>query len=181
MPNICIFCGANKGRSSVIVQQVEALCDLLIEREFDLVYGGGGTGLMGIIAEKFLNAGRKVIGVRPKRLITDEDAHENLTELVVTTSMSERKDKMTELSDAFIALPGGIGTLDEIIEVLTLEKIGYIRKPSAFLNTEGYYDHLKAFVGHMVQNGYLTAEAAEQFRFESSPQELMESLGFSRK
>lgn len=115
--NICVFCGANLGKSATIISQVEKLMDLLIAQNATLVYGGGRTGLMGLIADRFLEAEAPVIGVRPTKLIEDEDAHAGITQMIVVKDMFERKAKMMELADVFIALPGGVGTLDEMIEV----------------------------------------------------------------
>ena len=111
---VCIFCGANSGSTPLIIEAAKELCDLLIQNKCDLVYGGSATGLMGIIADQFLNGGRKVIGIRPEKLITDEASHQGLTDLIVTDTMQVRKSKMIELSDVFIALPGGTGTLDAV-------------------------------------------------------------------
>lgn len=170
---VCIFCGANKGLSTTIIKQAEELCDLLIENDFDLVYGGGRTGLMGIVADKFLKENQRVIGVRPEKLIKDEDCHQGLTELIVVETMQDRKSKMIELGDFFIALPGGMGTLDEIIESFTLFKIGFIDKPSGILNSANYYDGLKILVNTMVDNGFLKKEAKEKLVFSSTPKELL--------
>jgi len=173
---ITIYCGANSGNSLRIIKQVNELCDLLIGLEYDLVYGGGQTGLMGIVATKFLEGGREVIGVRPNKLIEDEDVHHGLTTLIKTESMHERKSKMIELGDAFIALPGGIGTLDEIIETITLFKIGFTDKPSAILNTDGYFDGLEVLFRNMVAHGFLRQEDESKIIIASSPKDLVDQL-----
>jgi len=173
---VCIFCGANTGTSNQVINHAEELCDLLINLDFDLVYGGGKTGLMGIIADKFLQNDKEVIGVRPRKLIADEDAHQNLKTLIETKSMQERKSKMIELSDVFIALPGGVGTLDEIIETFTLLKIGFIDKPSGILNTENYYDGLKRLLNNMVDNQFLNHQNKSKLIFASNPIELLTQL-----
>lgn len=170
---VCIFCGAKTGQSIKIIQEVEALCDMLIEQEYDLVYGGGKSGLMGIVADKFLAAKRQVIGIRPEKLIIDEDAHDELAELIVVKDMHERKAKMVDLSDVFIALPGGVGTLDEIVETFTLFKIGFIDKPSGILNIDGYYDGLITLLDSMVTNGFLAETAKDRLMIEAKPASLV--------
>ncbi|MEL7219710.1 MAG: TIGR00730 family Rossman fold protein [Bacteroidota bacterium] len=170
---ICIFCGAKTGQSAQIIHEVEALCDLLIEQKYDLVYGGGKSGLMGIVADKFLAAKRQVIGVRPEKLIIDEDAHDKLAELIVVKDMHERKAKMVDLSDVFVALPGGVGTLDEIVETFTLFKIGFIDKPSGILNVDGYYDGLITLLDRMVTNGFLDETAKNRLMIEAKPTTLV--------
>ena len=175
---IGIFCGAREGISKEIIHQAEELCDLLIEQNFELVYGGGRTGLMGIVANRFLKAGKKVIGVRPKKLIVEEDAHQALTDLIVVDSMQARKSKMIELSDIFIALPGGVGTLDEIIETFTLNKIGFTDKPSGILNTANYFEGLEQLIGKMVASGFLDQEDKDKLIFANTPAELIEKLIF---
>ena len=170
---VCIYCGANTGNSKAIIEQTKRLCDLLIQQDFDLVYGGGKTGLMGIIANHFLVNGRSVIGVRPKKLIQDEDQHVGLSEMIVVKDMHARKGKMIALSDAFIALPGGVGTLDEIIDVYTQVKIGFLDKFCGILNVNGYYKGLEILLGNMVDLGFLTEEGHGLLAIADSPEELM--------
>ncbi len=177
---VCIFCGANTGNSPEVVNETKLLCDLLINAGFDLVYGGATTGLMGIAAERFLNKGMDVIGVRPKKLIVDENVHENLTEIFVVDSMQERKAKMIELSDVFIALPGGVGTLDEIIETYTLNKIGFIDKPSGVLNTLGYYDGLKMLLNKMTETDFLKTSDKSKLSIGTNPRDLMEKMQINK-
>lgn len=170
---VCIYCGANTGNSEEIIQQTKRLCDLLIQQDFDLVYGGGKTGLMGIIANHFLAKGRVVIGVRPQKLIEDEDQHEELSKMIVVKDMHERKGKMIDLSDAFIALPGGVGTLDEIIDVYTQVKIGFLDKFCGILNVNDYYKGLEILLENMVGFGFLTEEGHHLLAIANSPEELM--------
>lgn len=178
---ICIFCGANPGSSPAIIEAAKELCDLLIQHQCDLVYGGSATGLMGIIADRFLDGGRKVIGIRPEKLIADEASHQGLTDLIVTDNMSDRKAKMIEMSDVFIALPGGTGTLNEIIETFTLHKIGFINKPSGILNTDNFYRGLDVLLDNMVRHGFLQAEAKEMMVIEDVPRSLLKGLGINSK
>ncbi|MDN5201921.1 TIGR00730 family Rossman fold protein [Fulvivirgaceae bacterium BMA10] len=174
--SVCIFCGANTGNSEEIVKQTKALCDLLIKHNFDLVYGGGKSGLMGLIANEFLSKGRKVIGIRPGKLIADEEAHTDLTELIVVKDMFERKSVMIEKSDFFIALPGGIGTLDEIIEIYTQTKIGFINKPSLVLNTNNFYEGLETLLKRMVDNSFLKEEDRKKLFLAENPEALMHEI-----
>jgi uncharacterized protein (TIGR00730 family) len=173
---VAIFCGANTGTSTIIVEETLKLCKLLVDHDYHLVYGGGKTGLMGIIADYFLMADREVIGVRPQRLITNEAAHTQISEMIIVEDMHSRKSKIVELSDLFIALPGGIGTLDEIIEVFTLRKIGYIDQPCAILNIDGYYSYLEEMLSRMVQFEYLNSSDKSKLVFCESAQDLIEKV-----
>ena len=152
---ICIFCGANTGNSETIIAQTESLLQLLINLDFDLVYGGGKSGLMGIIADRFLESGKKVVGIRPSKLIEDEDAHTSLTELIVVKDMFERKAEMMKRADFFIALPGGVGTLDEIMDVYTNVKIGFTDKFCALLDVDGFYRGLTDQLSKMAEKSFL--------------------------
>jgi len=176
---VCIYCGANTGNSEEIVAQTIQLCDLLIAQDFDLVYGGGETGLMGIIAQQFLSQGRKVIGIRPQKLITDESAQSGLTELIVVKDMHERKGKMIALADVCIALPGGVGTLDEIIDVYTQVKIGFLDKFCGILNVNNYYKGLEVLLANMVEKGFLKTDAKDLLCIANSPEALMAAINDS--
>ncbi|HMQ49672.1 MAG TPA: TIGR00730 family Rossman fold protein [Saprospiraceae bacterium] len=172
----CLFCGANTGASATIVEETQALCDLLIAHDYDLVYGGGRDGLMGVIAEQFLKADRQVIGVRPLKLIKEEPPHEAISTLIAVEDMFERKQRMMELSDVFIALPGGIGTLDEIIEAYTHFKLGYTHKFCGILNTGNFYGGLNDLLNHMVEKAFLKQEDKEKLVFSSTPRDLMAAI-----
>ncbi|PHN03191.1 LOG family protein [Flavilitoribacter nigricans] len=174
---VCIYCGAHSGNSEAIVTQARELAALLANRGFDLVYGGGNSGLMGIVANEFLQADRKVVGIRPQKLIRDEFAHPGITELIVVQDMHERKLKMIDAADIHIALPGGAGTLDELIEVFTQTKIGFVRKTCAILNTDHYYDELLAFFDKMVRFAFLRPEDRNLLVVENSPADLVSRLG----
>lgn len=174
---VCVFCGARTGNSEEIVEAVEQLCDLLVAEGFDLVYGGGKSGLMGVIANKFLEGGREVIGIRPEKLIADEDAQHNISKLIIVKDMFERKSKLMFESDVFISLPGGVGTLDELIEVFTHVKIGYVEnKYNLIFNHNRYYDHLQAFIGKMVEHDFLTEKDSKLLCFENSVVSLFDRL-----
>ena len=146
MKSIAIFCGSTPGTDAIYAESAEQTGRLIAEQGKTLVYGGGRSGLMGIVADSALKAGGKVIGVIPQGLVDRELAHPHLTELHVVTSMHERKTMMAELSDGFIALPGGAGTIEEIFEQWTWAQLGIHLKPCAFLNIEGFYDHLLKFI-----------------------------------
>lgn len=146
MKSIAIFCGSSLGTDEIFAQTAEQTGRLIAERGQTLVYGGGRSGLMGIVVDSALKAGGKVIGVIPQGLVDRELAHPDLTELHIVTSMHERKTLMADLSDGFIALPGGAGTIEEIFEQWTWAQLGIHLKPCAFLNVEGFYDGLLQFI-----------------------------------
>ena len=146
MKSIAIFCGSSLGTDEIFAQTAEQTGRLIAERGQTLVYGGGRSGLMGIVADSALKAGGKVIGVIPQGLVDRELAHPDLTELHIVTSMHERKTLMADLSDGFSALPGGAGTIEEIFEQWTWAQLGIHLKPCAFLNVEGFYDGLLQFI-----------------------------------
>jgi uncharacterized protein (TIGR00730 family) len=155
MKRVCVFCGANAGLREEYRSAARLLAGALASRGLGLVYGGGNVGLMGMLADAMLQAGGEVIGVIPQRLVEKEVAHRGLTELRIVDTMHQRKALMNELSDAFIALPGGYGTLEEFFEILTWSQLGIHRKPSALLNVLGYYDSLLAMLDHAVAEKFL--------------------------
>lgn len=149
----------------------------MAKRGIGLVFGGGKVGLMGVVADAALAHGGEVIGVIPEKLMAREVGHTGLTKLHVVSTMHERKALMADLSDGFIALPGGIGTIEEIIEVYTWHQIGYHNKPCGFLNTNGYYDRLIAFIDHMVTEGFLPARQRDELVIGQDAEELLERMG----
>lgn len=155
LKSLCVFCGANVGNKPVYQQIAVQFGKLLAKEGITLIYGGGNVGLMGIIADSVLETGGKVMGVIPQGLADKEVAHAGLTQLYVVKSMHERKQLMCDLSDAFVALPGGLGTFDELCEILTWNQLGIIAKPTALLNVEGYFNHLILLLDHCVQEGFL--------------------------
>ncbi len=155
LKSVCVYCGSNRGRSAAYLQAAQAFGWLLAEEGIRLVYGGGNVGLMGALADAALRAGGKVIGVIPNHLVARELAHRGVTTLHCVGSMHERKLKMAELSDAFVALPGGVGTLEEIFEVFTWTQLGLHSKPCAFLNVEQYYTPLFQFLDHMAAQRFI--------------------------
>lgn len=155
---VCVYAGSSLGQNSRYRRAAEELVRVLVRRGIGIVYGGGNVGLMGVLADTTLALGGEVIGVIPKPLVDRELAHPELSELRIVATMHERKAEMAELSDAFVALPGGIGTLEEIIEVLTWTQLGLHRKPCALMNVGGYYDHLVAFLDRAVEERFLARE-----------------------
>jgi uncharacterized protein (TIGR00730 family) len=158
LKSLCVYCGSSPGRRASYIEATEALGRLIAAEGITLVYGGGNVGLMGALADSVLQAGGQVIGVIPERLVAKEVAHKGLTELHRVASMHERKLKMAELSDAFIALPGGVGTLEEIFEVFTWTQLGLHLKPCAFLDVEQYYARLFQFLNHMAEERFIKKE-----------------------
>jgi hypothetical protein len=173
---IAVYCGSSNHVAERYFEAAAALARCLAARGIDVVYGGGCVGLMGAVAEAALGAGAKVYGVIPDKLMGLELGHPGLTELTVTRTMHERKTKMAELADAFIALPGGWGTLEELFEVTTWTQLGYHDKPVGLLNMHGYYDSLVAFMAHAVREGFVRSKHKDLIQVASSPEALLEQL-----
>jgi uncharacterized protein (TIGR00730 family) len=161
LKRVCVFAGSSAGLNPEYRHGAAALGQALAARGIGLVYGGAKVGLMGVVADAVLAAGKDVIGVIPSALVSKEVAHGGLTELRIVTSMHERKALMADLSDGFIALPGGWGTLDEMFEALTWAQLGIHHKPCGFLNVRGYFDRLLAFMNSMMAEGFVRRENAE--------------------
>lgn len=169
MKRICVYCGSNPGRLPAYREAARELGYELVRRGLGLVYGGGGIGVMGAVADAVLERGGEVVGVIPHSLATREVAHAGLTDLQVVASMHERKARMAELADGFIALPGGWGTLEELFEMLTWAQLGMHEKPCGLLNVAGYFDHLGAFLEHAMEQRFV--------REENRPMVMMETEG----
>ena len=176
MRSVCVFCGSRTGTEPAYDEAARALGRALAAEGITLVYGGGRVGLMGVVADAALGAGAEVVGVIPRPLLEREIAHPTLTDLRVVGSMHERKALMSELSEGFIALPGGTGTLEEFFEVLTWAQLGEHRKPCALLNAGRYYDPLLAVFDHMVSQGFLSEEHRAMVLVETKPEPLLEAL-----
>lgn len=155
MKNICVYCGSSSGRLPAYAEGARALAHALVARDWGLVYGGASIGLMGLVADTVLQLGGRVVGVIPEALARKEVAHAGLTQLHVTQSMHERKTLMAELSDGFIAMPGGIGTFEEIFEIWTWAQLGIHAKPCGLLNVAGYYDALTTFLDHATHEQFM--------------------------
>ena len=173
---ICVFCGASPGARPAYAQATTDLARLLAGDGIGVVYGGGGVGLMGVLADAVLAEGGEIIGVIPRALVDREIAHRDVTDMRVVGSMHERKALMAELADAFIALPGGLGTLEELFEVYTWAQLGLHRKPCALLNVEGYYDGIAGFLDDAVEERFLREEHRDMLMVERDPRALIERL-----
>lgn len=158
MKSICVYCGSNAGSKPAYTERAIALGDRIAKEGLQLVYGGGNVGLMGIVADAVLAAGGEVVGVIPEQLVNWEVAHKGVTRLEVVANMHERKKRMFDLSDAFVALPGGFGTLDEMFEMLTWRQLGIGDKPCAFLDVEGFYTPLMGMIDRMMEERFLHPE-----------------------
>ena len=156
LKRLAVYCGSAAGADPLFAEAAVELGREMVRRDIDLVYGGGRLGLMGIVADTVLEAGGKVFGVIPEALVAHEVAHLGCTELYTVANMHERKAKMTELTDAFVALPGGIGTLDELFEAWTWNALGYHAKPFCLLNIHGFWDGLADFMDHVRDSGFLS-------------------------
>jgi hypothetical protein len=176
MKNICIFCGSNTGEGASYIEAAQAMVRAIADAGMGIVFGGGNIGLMGVVAEAGLAAGVRVIGVTPRRLLEREMVHTGLTELHVVESMHERKVMMAELSDAFIALPGGMGTLDEFFEMVTLNQLGVQSKPCGLLNVKGYFEHLHAFLGHAVAERFVNPAHRDMIVLDDDPRRMIEKM-----
>ncbi len=173
---LCVFCGSKPGRNPAYRDTARAMGSLLAREGIGLVYGGASVGLMGEVADAARAAGGEVIGVIPQALVRRELAHKDLDDLRIVHSMHDRKALMAELSDGFIALPGGIGTLEEIFEVWSWAQLGQHAKPCGFLNVEGYYDRLIAFLGYQVAEGFLAEQDRAMIIVEREPQAILSAV-----
>jgi len=173
---VCIFCGSSSGAEPAFPKAAQAMGELLARQRLGLVYGGGNIGLMGLLADAVLAGGGEVIGVIPQALLDKELAHRGLTKLHVVGSMHERKALMAELADAFIALPGGFGTLDEFCEIVTWAQLGFHRKPCGLLNVSGFFDAFLAQVEHAVEKRFIRAQHRELIHVEREPEPLLRRL-----
>ena len=174
--SLCVYCGSRPGADPAFAEAAQALGTAVARRGWQLVYGGGRAGLMGIVAEAALAAGGRVVGVIPQSLMGRELGHPGLTELHVVESMHQRKQLMAERSDAFAALPGGIGTFEELFEVWTWRQLGIHDKPVGLLNVGGYYDALLAFLAQAVEQGFVAARQHALLQVAASPALLLDAL-----
>lgn len=174
--NICVFCGSSFGNNPVYTEAAKALGSLMAANNHTLVYGGGNVGLMGAIADSVLENKGEVIGVIPKFLMDREVGHTGLTSLEIVTSMHERKKRMADLSDAFVAIPGGWGTLEEIAEILTWKQLGLLNQPVAILNINGFFDPLLKQMQCMVTEGFLQEHNFQSIKTSNSPAKILSLL-----
>ena len=173
MKKIVVFCGSSLGFNPIYKHAAIELGDYFVNNDITLVYGGGKIGMMGVLSESILKKGGKVIGVIPNLLKKEEVVNKNVTELIITKTMSERKVMMSKLTDGYISLPGGFGTLDELFEGLTLGQLHIEKKPNGILNTNGFFNHTLKQLDHMVSEGYLKKENKEMLLVGNNVSELM--------
>lgn len=174
--SVCVYCGSQDGKDPAYVQAAQAMGDALADRGIQLVFGGGHVGMMGQVADRVLARGGTVVGVIPKALMRAEVAHDGLTELHVTDDMHQRKAMMAERSDAFVSLPGGLGTLEELFETWTWRQLRYHDKPMGLLNVNGYYDGLLSWLDHAVADGYVRAQYRAMLEVDTDPAALLDKL-----
>jgi len=177
MQRICVFCGSSPGTRPEYSAAAQALGQALVDQGIELVYGGASVGLMGIVARTVLEGGGRVTGVIPRLLAEKEVALTSLDDLRIVDSMHERKALMAELADGFIALPGGIGTIEEFVEVLTWAQLGIHTKPCGLLNIAGYYDRLLGFFDQMLAEGFIRPACRSTILVEQDPLSLLETMG----
>lgn len=173
---VCVFCGSKTGSAPAYRDAARSFARALIAAECEIVYGGGSVGLMGVLADAALEAGGRVIGVIPRKLATTELMHPRVHPMHVTTTMHERKAKMAELSDAFVALPGGFGTFEEFFEVVTWAQLRFHHKPVGVLNVAGYFDPLVRLIDHAVQEGFIKPKHRELVLIEERAERLIDQL-----
>lgn len=173
---IAVYCGSKSGHSPEYIELANTLGQQMARRQHDLIYGGANIGLMGAVADAVLAGGRQVLGVMPRALVDREVAHPGITELQVVDTMHERKAAMADPADAFVALPGGPGTMEELFEVWTWQMLGYHHKPVAILNHNGYYDPLVTMITRMTDQGFAWADLASTLIIESTVDNLLDTL-----
>ena len=173
---VCVFCGTNAGARPAYGVAARELGRVLAEQHIELVYGGASVGIMGELADSVQEHGGHVTGIIPQQLMEKEAAHTGIRDLIVVASMHQRKSQMADMSDAFIALPGGIGTLEGFFEILTWGQLGIHAKPSGILNIEGYFDGLTGFLDHAVQEGFFTEAHRDAILVESTPGKLLKRI-----
>ncbi len=176
LSSVCVFLGSSIGTNPANIEVTKAMGSELVARGLTLVYGGGAAGLMGVLADSVLEAGGEVIGIIPTNLFGREIAHRDVTELIETTTMHERKALMYERSDAFAALPGGLGTLDELAEISTWRQIGSHNKPVGIVDVDGYYEHLLLWLDRVVEDGLLSAQNRSLLHRASTPAALLDAF-----
>jgi uncharacterized protein (TIGR00730 family) len=176
LQRVAVYCGSAAGCDSCFADAARDTAAAMARNGVDLVYGGGRLGLMGVIADSVLGDGGRVYGVIPRALVDLEVAHTGVTGLYTVDTMHERKAKMTELADAFLAMPGGIGTLDELFEAWSWNALGYHKKPFCLLNVDGFWDGMIAFIDHATEKGFLSVRRRKQLLVATSPDEALQML-----
>ena len=175
--NVCVFCGSSTGSDPIYAKAAKQVAQLIAKSNSSLIYGGGNIGLMGILADEVMAHHGKVIGVIPDFLMKREVGHKGITELEVVGTMHERKKRMAEIADVFVAIPGGWGTLDELAEILTWKQLGLIAQPVGLLNVDSFFDALINQMKIMVEKGFLNGASFSSIKISENPQKLLTSLG----
>ena len=178
--NITVYLGSSDGVRPVYRQAATALGEWIGSAGHTLIYGGSNVGLMGVLADAVLSCGGKVIGVEPRFFMAEEIQHTSITELIVTDTMAQRKQKMIELGEAFVTFPGGVGTLEEITEVMTLAKLGRLNKPFVFLNIDGYYEPFRQLLQHIATEGFVESEWTEKIYYAATIADMASYLSMNR-
>ena len=181
MKNISIFCGAHEGKNPEYAKAAKSVAELIAKKGINVVFGGGNVGLMKIISDTALDNGVEVLGISLKSLHALELANPRLNNIVVSETLLNRKDEFMSRSDAFIVLPGGVGSLDELAEIMASNQLGIINKPVGILNTEGYYDHLLEWFNKAVNEGFISSENLKELLVSDSPEELVELITTHKK
>lgn len=181
MKNISIFCGAHEGRNPEYAKAAKSVAELIAKKGINVVFGGGNVGLMKVISDTALDNGVEVLGISLKSLHALELANPRLNNIVVSETLLNRKDEFMSRSDAFIVLPGGVGSLDELAEIMASNQLGIINKPVGILNTEGYYDHLLEWFNKAVNEGFISSENLKELLVSDSPEELVELITTHKK
>tara|TARA_B100001027_G_scaffold86563_1_gene59266 strand:- start:126 stop:707 length:582 start_codon:yes stop_codon:yes gene_type:complete len=176
MKNISIFCGAHKGRNPEYAKAAESIAKAIAKKGINIVFGGGNVGLMKIISDTALDNGVEVLGISLKSLHALELVNPRVDEIVVSDTLLDRKDEFMSRSDAFIVLPGGVGSLDELVEIMASNQLGIINKPVGILNTEGYYDHLLNWFNKAVDEGFISSKNLDELLVADSPDELIDMI-----
>lgn len=174
--SVCVFCGSSAGRRDAFQRAARELGSLLATQGIELIYGGGNCGLMGMLADEVLENGGRVTGVIPKGLMTKELGHSQLTRLHVVAGMHERKALMSRLADAFVALPGGLGTLEELFETITWDQLGLQQKPIGLVNVEGFFNPVLELISHAVREGFAQPELRQRLVSSASPKEVLQMI-----
>ncbi|MBP8903276.1 MAG: TIGR00730 family Rossman fold protein [Paludibacteraceae bacterium] len=180
MQNICVYCASSSKIDSKYVETAKRLGSLLAENNMQLVYGGGSVGLMGILADSVLDKGGKVTGIIPKFMVEAEWQHDGLTKLILTETMHERKEKMAAMSNAVVALPGGCGTLEELLEVITWKQLGIYRNPIIIVNVDGYYNHLLAQFQQAADELFMRPQHLDMWTVVETADEVLEAIKNSK-
>lgn len=181
MKNISIFCGAHEGKNPEYAKAAKSVAELIAKKGINVVFGGGNVGLMKVISDTALDNGVEVLGISLKSLHALELANPRLNNIVVSETLLNRKDEFMSRSDAFIVLPGGVGSLDELADIMASNQLGIINKPVGILNTEGYYDHLLEWFNKAVNEGFISSENLKELLVSDSPEELVELITTHKK